>query len=45
MKDKCRICGDIVQDFRTSHLKQHGIDADYKGAVREYFMESVENAS
>ncbi len=41
MKDVCTICGKKINDFRTSHLKQHGIDT-FPGAVREYFREALE---
>jgi len=37
-RTKCRICGEIVTEGRSSHLRQaHGIDSRYKGAVKEYF--------
>jgi len=39
----CSICGRKVTAHRTSHLiKVHGIDARYKGAVREYFLRPEE---
>jgi len=34
----CRICHKVITENRTKHLKEHGIDADYKGAVKEYFL-------
>jgi len=35
----CSICGRKVTRNRTAHLvKAHGLDARYKGAVREYYL-------
>jgi len=37
----CRICLQYVPvGERTRHLKTHGIDASYKGAVKQYFEEA-----
>ena len=34
----CTVCGaTVLVDERTRHLKTHGIEADYKGAVKRYF--------
>jgi len=39
-KERCRFCGkSIPVGERTRHLKAHGIDASYKGAVKQYFEE------
>jgi hypothetical protein len=40
MRDKCIICGQIVKENRSAHLREHGIDSSYKGAVKEYFVDS-----
>jgi hypothetical protein len=41
MRDKCRICGKIIKENRSAHLRDvHGIDSSYKGAVKEYFVDS-----
>jgi len=42
MRCICRICGKKVTENRTRHLKEHGIDADYKGAIKEYFLTAEE---
>jgi hypothetical protein len=43
MRNICRLCGRKITEGRTRHLKEvHGIDADYKGAVKEYFLKEVE---
>ena len=40
MLDKCRLCGSIPKN-RSAHLRDvHGIDSRYKGAVKEYFVDS-----
>ena len=39
-RDRCRICGEIVLQNRSSQLKKkHGIDSSYRGAVKDYFEE------
>lgn len=43
MREICRICGRIVRENRTSHLKEHGIEADFKGAIKQYFLTSEEH--
>jgi hypothetical protein len=41
MRDKCVLCGQIVKENRSAHLRDvHGIDSSYKGAVKEYFEDS-----
>jgi hypothetical protein len=41
MRDKCVLCGQIVKENRSAHLRDvHGIDSSYKGAVKEYFVNS-----
>jgi hypothetical protein len=41
MLDKCVICGEKVKEGRSAHLRnKHGIDSSYKGAVKEYFVDS-----
>ncbi|MEM2368408.1 MAG: hypothetical protein QXQ50_09285 [Candidatus Bathyarchaeia archaeon] len=38
MRAICRICMRKITENRTSHLKRHGIDSDYKGAIVDYFL-------
>jgi hypothetical protein len=38
MRSVCRICRKTVTENRTAHLRSHGIDASFKGAVKEYFL-------
>ena len=41
MLDKCRLCGETIKANRSKHLRDvHGIDSRYKGAVKEYFVDS-----
>jgi len=41
MLDKCRLCGEKVADNRSAHLRDtHGIDSRYKGAIKQYFVDS-----
>jgi hypothetical protein len=42
MRSICRLCGKKVTENRTAHLRSHGIDADFKGAVKEYFLSPEE---
>ena len=43
MRSICRLCGEKVTENRTRHLKEvHGIDANWKGAVKEYFLKESE---
>jgi len=40
MLDKCRLCGKIIRENRSKHLRDiHGIET-YKGAIRDYFIDS-----
>jgi len=41
MRTICTICGEKVTEFRTSHLKAHGIDT-FPGAIRLYFQEEIQ---
>ena len=38
MRYICRICKQEVTENRTAHLRSHGIDAGFKGAVKQYFL-------